>query len=184
MVFNPARPEIATVTSEALQLKIRQLLPSQDGFGADLAAQNIIVPVVDLTQAAQGSDVPESLQTALAFGSQTAFSINNTSTTLINTTGFYRVFGNFNIATTTAAIQSGIFKLNDGVDDKIIFNAGKNSVVAFNSTYTGQYDFIVFLRSSDSLIGTATATCNLEGSTRQIADSNGTLVQPVGFDPQ
>ena len=61
---------ISTVTSEALQLKLRQLLPSQQGFGTDLSASDTIIPVIDLTRAAEGSDVPESLQTALAYGSQ------------------------------------------------------------------------------------------------------------------
>ena len=46
---------ISSVTSEALQLKLRQLLPSQQGFGTDLTASNTIVPVIDLTAAAEGS---------------------------------------------------------------------------------------------------------------------------------
>ena len=37
-------PQITPITSEALQAKIRQLLPSQIGFGEDLQAQNVIVP--------------------------------------------------------------------------------------------------------------------------------------------
>ena len=68
---------ISTVTSEALQLKLRQLLPSQQGFGSDLSASDTIIPIIDLTAAAEGSDVSESLQQALAFGSITAFSENN-----------------------------------------------------------------------------------------------------------
>ena len=175
---------ISTVTSELLQLKLRQLLPSQQGFGTDLSASDTIIPIIDLTAAAEGSDVPEVLQQALAFGSQTTFSISNATATMINTAGFYRVFGNFNIASTTTVSQNAQFKLNDGATDKIIYNASKNSVVAFNNTYTGDYDFVVFLRSGDSLKGTATDASNLIGSTRQIADVNGVLVQPSGFTPQ
>jgi hypothetical protein len=55
---------ISTVTSEALQLKLRQLLPSQQGFGTDLSASDTIIPIIDLTAAAEGSDVPEFLQRA------------------------------------------------------------------------------------------------------------------------
>ena len=64
---------ISSVTSEALQLKLRQLLPSQQGFGTDLSASDTIIPVIDLTQAAEGSGLPSYLQTALAFSSITPF---------------------------------------------------------------------------------------------------------------
>ncbi len=63
----------SSVTSEALQLKLRQLLPSQQGFGTDLSASDTIVPIIDLTAAAEGSDVSESLQQALNFGGATVF---------------------------------------------------------------------------------------------------------------
>ena len=48
---------ISTVTSEALQLKLRQLLPSQQGFGTDLSASDTIIPVIDLTRAADRKQV-------------------------------------------------------------------------------------------------------------------------------
>ena len=70
-------PQVISVTSESLQSQIRNLLPSQEGFGTDLMAQNVIVPVIDLTSAAEGSSVPEFLQRAQAFGSQTAHSVAN-----------------------------------------------------------------------------------------------------------
>ena len=86
-------PQITSVTSEALQAQLRNLLPSQEGFGTDLMAQNVIVPIIDLTRAAEGSSVPQNLQTSLAFGSQTAFSANNSTVVIANTAGFYRVNG-------------------------------------------------------------------------------------------
>ena len=60
---------ISSVTSEALQAKLRQLLPSQQGFGTDLSASDTIVPIIDLTASAEGSDVRQDLQTSLAYGS-------------------------------------------------------------------------------------------------------------------
>lgn len=165
---------ISTVTSEALQLKLRQLLPSQQGFGTDLSASDTIIPVIDLTRAAEGSDVPENLQTALSFGSQTTFFVSNAvNTVLINTTGFYRVFGMGG----STALGSLIFNLFDGATSKQFWQLN-------NAQTQIQFDFIVFLRAGDSLRATATnANCRLDGSTRQIADINGTLVQPVGFNP-
>lgn len=183
MVFNPARPEISTVTSETLQAKIRQLLPSQDGFGADLAAQNVIVPIVDLTASAEGSSVPEILQTALAFGSQTAFDVTNTTTTIINTTGFFRVFGFATIKERDSGTQSFNFALSDGATDKNI--AGMEVAPTTNNFAVWTYDFVVFLDSGESLKAISNSADTVaQGSTRQIADINGTLVQPSGFTPQ
>ena len=88
---------ISSVTSEALQLKLRQLLPSQQGFGTDLSASDTIIPIVDLTASAEGSDVRPDLQNAIAFGSQTAFSANNNTDVIANSPGFYRIFGVSNV---------------------------------------------------------------------------------------
>jgi len=184
MVFNPAIPEIATVTSESLQLKIRQLLPSQDGFGTDLAAQNVIVPIVDLTEAATGSDVPQQLQEAINFGGITAFEATNGTVTIANTAGFYRVFG---MATSKSAGGSETrtrFDLSDGATDKTCWNLIQASTSNTNYVFA-QFDFIVFLDTGDSLKAvTTSADAYAAGSIRQVADSNGTLVNPVGFNPQ
>jgi len=81
---------ISTVTSEALQLKLRQLLPSQQGFGTDLSASDTIIPVIDLTAAAEGSDVPEFLQTAFGIGNGSLFHNTADTQTVINNTGFWK----------------------------------------------------------------------------------------------
>lgn len=183
MVFNPARPEITTVTSELLQLKIRQLLPSQDGFGADLAAQNVIVPIVDLTEAAEGSDVPQYLQTALAHGSQTAFNVNNATTTLITTAGFFRIIGNYTLDCNGVSDPSVNFSITDGTTSKKIWEQQVSSSLATNNTF-GAFDFTIFLRAGDSLTGFSSNKAYLAGSHRQVAEENGTLVNPSGFTPQ
>lgn len=183
MVFNPARPEIRTVTSESLQAKIRELLPSQDGFGADLAAQNVIVPIIDLTEQVVATTTPEMLQTALAFGSQTPFRVVNTTTTLENTPGFYRVFGVAHQLNNTTVNFELMFNLTDGATVKEIWNMETEASVA-NSTAL-QFDFIVFLAAGESIQAKSIGAGSIfVGSTRQIADSNGTLVQPSGFTPQ
>lgn len=179
MVFNPGIPQIATVTSETLQQKIRELLPSQDGFGVDLAAQNVIVPIVDLTESAEGSAIGVNLQTALAFGSQTTFNISNTSTTIENTAGFYRIVG----VATAPVNRTAKFVLSDGSSTKDVWGL-RGDASSFATTVFSQFDLTVFLDSPDSLIGeTDDATAFIIGSSRQIADSNGTLVNPSGFSP-
>ena len=176
-------PQITSVTSEALQAQIRNLLPSQEGFGTDLMAQNVIVPVIDLTSAADGSSVPQILQTSIAFGSQTAFSVTNSTSTLVSTTGFYRIFGNGSLVTSTGAVRSGSMSLTDGLAPKQILEL--TSVAAGGTNPLNiSFDFVIFLAAGISLTCTASTNCKMSGSTRQIADINGTLVNPVGFNPQ
>ena len=175
---------ISTVTSEALQLKLRQLLPSQQGFGTDLSASDTIIPIIDLTAAAEGSDVPENLQTALAFGSQTSFSVFNTTTALVNTTGFYRIFGAISLRAQSGVAALANFSLTDGLSTKVIYQT-QNQTLGIDAFVVKNFDFVVFLANGESLTATSNqASTFIEGSTRQIADVNGTLVQPSGFTPQ
>ena len=169
--------QITSVTSESLQAKIRELLPSQQGFGEDLQASNVIVPTLDLTSAAEGSSTPEYLQTALAFASQTAIFINNGGATIANTAGFYRIVAVSSLRSTVN--EAVVVSMSDGVSTKTIWQHAGDQQGQL------QIDLTVFLRSGDSITGTATtATSFLIGSVRQVATVNGTLVQPVGFTPQ
>lgn len=173
-----------SVTSEALQLKLRQLLPSQQGFGTDISASDTIIPIIDLTAAAEGSDVAQNLQTALGFQDLTGFAIANTTTTIANAPGFYRVFGTSSLALQSGSICKTNFLINDGSTTKEVYQfTGFQSVTPYPMFIS--YDFIVFLRAGDSLEGSSTNTASkLNGTSRQIADSNGSLVQPAGFTPQ
>ena len=148
------------------------------GFGADLAAQNVIVPIIDLTASAEGSDVREDLQKALAFGSQTSHSVYDQTTTLINTTGFFRVFGNWGFDAGAGSI-SGDFRVTDGATTKTLWGLGQFTAGSGNVSV----DFVIFLDSGESLTCVASAGAQFIGSSRQIADITGTLVQPSGFSP-
>ena len=56
-----------TINSEAIESKINQLLPSQAGFGAgiDFSASTMVIPIVDLTETAEGSGLRQDLQKSL-----------------------------------------------------------------------------------------------------------------------
>jgi hypothetical protein len=182
-VANNNYPQITSVTSEVLQAQIRNLLPSQEGFGTDLMAQNVIVPIIDLTAAAEGSTVPENLQTAVAFGSQTAFSAVNGTDVIANTTGFWRISG---VASIKAAATNHVLQISgsDGLSTKIYMEWRSFS---HNETSANQtiFDFVVFLAAGESVSAVSNnANATLIGSSRQIADINGTLVNPSGFNPQ
>lgn len=176
-------PQITSVTSETLQAQIRNLLPSQEGFGTDLMAQNVIVPVIDLTAAAEGTTVPEFLQTALAFGSQTEFNVGNATTAIISNTGFYRIIGCATIKPNSANFKAVSFNATDGVTTKKIWklDAANNSN---SSALAVTYDFVVFVNSGETIQAQGSGETVLTGSTRQVADVNGVLVNPSGFNPQ
>lgn len=165
------------INSQELEDKIRSLLPSQGGAGAgfDLSASTQIIPIIDLTESAQGSNVREDLQKSLSFDNVTAFNVSNTTSTIIVNTGYYRIFGvaNLNVATSTGAIS---FILNDGLSDKIIWSS--SSLTSANGAETNtSFDFVVYLKAGDSCkleITNAQSSCT--GCTRQIATIDGELV--------
>lgn len=173
---------ITSVTSEALQLKLRQLLPSQRGFGTDLSASDTIIPIIDLTASAEGSDVRQDLQTAIAYGNANAFRGRNNTVTIANTTGFHRVLGNVTSYSGGSSIAATV-NITDGVTPKQLFEFSLNGPTDVG--FSNIFDFVVFLAAGESL--TATSNNNnayIVGSARQIADINGVLVQPIGFTPQ
>lgn len=161
------------INSQELQDKVSDLLPSQGGAGAgfDLSASTQIIPIIDLTESAEGSNVREDLQTALSLSSITSFFVSNSSTTLITNTGYFRVFG-----TATNSSSAGCrLELTDGTTTKRV----RDFIHSSGDTVELSYDFIVFLSAGDSfkaVCGDANAI--LAGCTRQIADISGNLVNP------
>ena len=162
------------IKSRNLESKIRELLPSQGGQGAgfDLSASTQIVPIVDLTESAEGSNLRQDLQTSLSFSCTEFFVQNATNTVLVNNTGYFRVFGRCGSASTGNAS----FNLFDGATSKDLINFGDQGGT---TSFFNQYDFIVFLRAGDSLRASSNSTgASLLGVTRQIATITGELVDP------
>ena len=181
MVNIPSVPEIITVNSEELQTQIRELLPSQNGFGSELQASNVITPIIDLTATAEGSRLPTYLQTALSFGSQTAFEVSNTSTTIANSPGFYRITAVSTQKSDAGNIYSNQIELTDGSSTKIVWKA---VCIAASAEYSQviNVDVTVWLAAGESVaIVTGDAKGFMAGSVRQVANSQGALVQPVGY---
>lgn len=177
-------PEITTITSESLQAEVRRLLPSQRGFGGDLEAQNVIVPVVDLTPTAEGSFLREDLQTAASFGGISEVSQAGTgSQTVVNTPGFYRYAVTLALLTTvTAGNHQSRLELFDAGSDKDLHRLN-NSADATNqepavTTFTGT----VFLNPNEGLKITCFGLDTFAHCAAwQVADYTGNLVNPNGF---
>lgn len=168
------------IKSQKLEDKVNQLLPSQGGFqaGVDLSASTTVIPIVDLTETAEGSDVRADLQTALSFRTVTTFVVQNANTTIINTTGYYRVFGAITAFSSNPA-QAGQFVLSDGSSTKVIYNLQPGLNNSTSDFAPKNFDFIVFLEAGDSLAINSTGTSmRFQGCTRQIADISGNLINP------
>ena len=171
------------IVSESLQKTFRDNFPSQVNSGRDLHVSDVILPIVDFSTVAGVSGLDASLQQALAYGNQTAFNVNSgTSTAIITTTGFYRVFGVANIPKDTTGNSVG-FAITDGSTPKQIWKMEILTGGTINDADFLQFDFNVFLKAGESLVVTRsnTAASAAIGSTRQLADISGTLVNPTGY---
>ena len=171
------------IVNPTLEQQVASLLPSVAGYGGNLRSTNTIIPVVDLTSAAEGTTLPESLQQALTFGSQTAFEASNTTTTLASTTGFWRVVGvSYGWYGGSTGFSTNEFILDDGIGTKRVWahNVYGN---AANPGFSGiNFDLIFFLPAGHSLKAkTNNVAFLMEGSYRQVATVDGTLVDPSGF---
>lgn len=167
------------IKSQDLEDKINQLLPSQGGSqaGVDLSASTMVVPIVDLTESAEGSQLRQDLQSSLSHNSITSFSVVNTTSTLVNTVGYFRCTGSMLTLQTSGGV-TGTIQVTDGATTKIIKTIrGLSSGTAGVLVYP--FDFIIKLEAGDSLTATSSqVTVYLEGVTRQIADVSGNLVNP------
>lgn len=168
------------IKSQDLEDKVNQLLPSQGGFqaGVDLSASTTIIPIIDLTESAEGSNLRQDLQTSLSFNSVTTFNVQGATSTIISTTGYWRIFG-INTLKQVSSGASGIKHIiNDGTTDKLILDFFiDNTTVA--DTAVQSYDYIIKLNAGHSFKMTVPTVSFSAGSVRQLADVNGNLVNPL-----
>ena len=166
------------INSQELESKIRQLLPSQGGAGAgfDLSASTQIIPIIDLTESAEGSNVRQDLQTSLSLANVTRFDINNTSTNMITSTGYWRLFGSFTLTITTATGNCR-FNITDGTTTKSLLGATCASTGGNDVSFLQPFDFVVKVLAGETVSGISTvSTAFINCSIRQIADINGNLI--------
>lgn len=171
-----------TINSPTIESTINDLLPSQGGYGAgiDFSASTMIIPIIDVTPAADGSTLlREDLQTSFSLTSITSFDVNNATTTIINTTGYFRVFGNLITREGSASGYNDTIQLTDGTTTKTILSFREYGSATQLKNVTS-FDFIVFIPAGDSLqMVSGNVLSFLRGCTRQIADISGTLVNPL-----
>lgn len=170
-----------TIKSTAIEDKINQLLPSQGGFepGVDFSASTMVIPVVDLTETAEGSALRQDLQRAMSLTNITAFSIQNaTNTTIINTPGYYALqLTVMGVASSSSSTQTNMnLNITDGTTTKELFNT---ETITGNTTgeFVGFYipPLTIKLEAGETLRGSADLYSRVAGTVNQIADINGNL---------
>tara|TARA_E500000331_G_scaffold257512_1_gene248267 strand:+ start:174 stop:686 length:513 start_codon:yes stop_codon:yes gene_type:complete len=164
------------INSNAIETKINSLLPSQGGFapGVDFSASTMVIPIVDLTETAQGGTTRQDLQSALSLASCTVFDVTNTTTTIVNTTGYWRVTAVSSCGGSPTVRNSII--MTDGTTTKQMWEHLMNGTG--NSCLN--IDYIFFLPASVSLqVKSDSSGATIAGSVRQLADLSGNLVNPI-----
>lgn len=166
------------VTSEALEAKFREVFPSQGGaeLPQDLFASGVLQPVIDFSTVAEGSVLAPNLQTAWDFA--TGFDIaSGTTTNIVSNPGFWQLDLSCNNDSSGGSTGFSV-DITDGLSSKrlwFVLLEDAAAVVVDNP-------IVVFLRSGDTLSITSTnARGEIRAWYRQIADVNGTLVNPLGF---
>ena len=168
------------VVSNTLQKTFRDNFPSQINSGRDLHVSDVIIPTVDFTTTVTTSGISQKLQESQSYGNITSFLVENTTSTISSDTGFIRIFGNINLQASSAGDRSASISITDGSTPKKLLDLELDAVNA-QAIATLPFDFIVFCRSGDSITATSTDRGRVQGTTRQIADINGTLVLPTGY---
>ena len=169
-----------TIKSQDIEDKINQLLPSQGGFqaGVDFSASTMVIPIVDLTETAEGSSLRQDLQRAYSFKTTNDFVVTNATTTVLNTTGYYNFFGYVHGSSIAAGNVTVDFILNDGSTDKTLATIRFEDMSTTTSRIES-FNFDVFLEAGHSVkIQSGNTNITARGSFRQLADINGNLVNP------
>lgn len=167
---------------EAIEEDLNSNFPSQGQGNPPLyySLSEVVVPTYSINDVAEGTSLGENLQTAWDFS--TGYTeTQNTSNTLINTTGFWKV-DLIVSGTIQANDKFAEIRLDSGITTKTIWRLNRVTSGTNQGTAVAEGQFVVFLRSGDSLVAqTDDNDLNLSTWYRQIADVNGNLVNPLGF---
>lgn len=167
--------------SENFQRSFRNTFPSQTSTGRDLHVSDVVIPVVDFT--------PTTATTSLPFELLTAQNPNTTYTSVSSagvivdisaTAGFYKLY--------SGVISDASF----GFSQLFLEDTSGTQSVQFLRTSAGNVvqktDFLFIpldsTLKSNTYAGAGASTFRLDILLTSIADVNGNLIQPSGYDPQ
>ena len=179
----------APFVSEEFQRAFRNTFSAQVSTGRDLHVSDVVIPVVDFTPTASGTSLPSQLQFAKNDNSSNTTSTSSASAVdLYDGAGFVRLETYF---TVTGASSGVSFAQVDLYDKNTSTNKGSMQFYRLQ-TGSGQSviysrDDIVYIPSNHKLIyyrdpNSQTSAINM--CVTLLADLNGNLVNPAGYNPQ
>lgn len=173
-------PQQFFINSQKLEDQVRKLLPSQGGQGAgfDLSASTQIIPIIDLTETAEGSNVAAILQSSASFATENLVSSNN-DVLLVANTGYYLLRPTFAMDGRGGGSTSARIYLDDGAAEKNVWFQSISSGGTNNQL--GQvFPFVVFISAGKTLrMATIGSNAILNVSFHQVASIDGTLTSPI-----
>lgn len=167
---------------EAIEEDLNSNFPSQGQGNPPLyySLSEVVVPTYSINDVAEGTSLPENLQTAWDFGTGTT-SVNNATSNVITNTGFWRVRVSGYVNFSTAGGQGITVALTDGLSTKNIWTLNDTPNSASADQIVDSVDFVIFVNTGITVTATATDNAEINLFYRQIADINGNLVNPLGF---
>ena len=175
------------IRSEQIEAQYRRLLPAQAGneVTTDLLASDTIVPVINITGAAEGQALRADLQVASDLSSTAgALTGNGVFNDWITTPGFWQISGVVQIDPSVANVESSTF-ITDGTTQSFVWSTGPAKGVGTSVLEYLQIPYtVVFIKPGESLRTNhpnATGSVTTTLSYRQIADLYGNLQEPLGF---
>jgi hypothetical protein len=175
--------------SEEFQRAFRNQFPSQTSTGRDLHVSDIVIPVVDFTPTTSGASLPETLRTCRNGNTTQVIKTSSGDTFTDVGPGFYRISFIMNAVFSSGANGSiATLKLYDSTPANVATLLNATNANAKTPNYFLSDDFYAYVPAEHS-IGTSLDLKNADGADlvvtyTLIADLNGNLTQPFGYDPQ
>lgn len=168
---------------EAIEENLNSNFPSQGQGNPPLyySLSDVVVPTYSINQVAEGSALPQNLQTAWDF-STGQNKVANSIVNIVTTPGFWQVDLNASLLFSNVTTRSVELQIRDGVSNKSIWKFESQLTGADDVTSVADASLIVFLRSGDTLRGVSNNSLAIMNVWyRQVATLNGTLVNPLGY---
>ena len=169
---------------EAIEEDLNSNFPSQGQGNPPLyySLSEVVVPTYSINSVAEGSGLPQNLQTAWDFSTGAATSDSGTNT-IINTPGFWQIDLTCCVrASDSGARQDCTIELYDGSTAKPVW-AISTLTDATERDAVSDGSFVVYVRTGD-IVRTNHSNAGIQRLDvwyRQIADNNGNLINPLGF---
>ena len=168
--------------SEAFQRTFRQRFPSQTSTGRDLHVSDVVIPIVDFTPTSEGADLPSYLQLARS-PSITEIDITTAASgvAFLSSAGFYRC--SITLVNRTGQSADHISLLLD-----IEQTTGVTNIQNFVTPNQIKDDLTIFVPPNSTARYTFSESGSADGALSiyswQIADVNGNLNLPSGYNPE